>query len=405
MAEENNKKEEIKIEEIKMSEEEFLNSIFQDAINEDASDIHIESLKDKMRIRFRVDGKLRDVTERPFSEIEHTINKIKVAADLDLANKFVPQDGHFEVIQAKLRDDKYEEKKIIDVRVSVFPTIHGEAVVLRMLNPSGTLMSLEDFEMDPNTLQKVKNLISKNYGMVLVTGPSGSGKTSMLYAVLKELRSEEKNIITLEDPVEHNFEDIRQVQISPEQNLTFAVGMKSILRQDPDVIMIGEIRDPETAEHAMRAALVSRIVFSTVHSNSSIGIIARLIDMGVDRSLIAYTLHGALSKRLVRRICSNCKTSYTPDNRYLEYFGLSKKGSFVKGTGCEKCKGSGYKGRIGLFEVLEIDNDLRFMILEKAPMNALQEYVDKTNMRTLKQDAIEKVLAGETTLEEVLSAI
>ncbi len=405
MAEENNKKEEIKIEEIKMSEEEFLNSIFQDAINEDASDIHIESLKDKMRIRFRVDGKLRDVTERPFSEIEHTINKIKVAADLDLANKFVPQDGHFEVIRAKLRDDKDEKKKVIDVRVSVFPTIHGEAVVLRILNQSGILMSLEDFEMDPNTLQKVKNLISKNYGMVLVTGPSGSGKTSMLYAILRELRSKEKNIVTLEDPVEHNFEDMRQVQIRPEQNLTFAVGMKSILRQDPDVIMIGEIRDPETAEHAMRAALVSRIVFSTVHSNSSIGIIARLIDMGVDRSLIAYTLHGALSKRLVRRICSDCKISYTPDNRYLEYFGLSKKDHFIKGNGCEKCRGSGYKGRIGLFEVLEIDNDLRFMILEKAPMNALQEYVDKTKMRTLKQDATEKVLAGETTLEEVLGAL
>jgi type II secretory ATPase GspE/PulE/Tfp pilus assembly ATPase PilB-like protein len=399
MAEKSGKKDEI-------SEEWVLNSILQDAISEDASDVHIEPLRDRMRIRFRIDGRLQERIERPLSEIEHIINKIKVAADLDLTNKFTPQDGHFEFLQeTKIPRSDTTDKKIIDMRVSVFPTVHGEAAVLRILNRFGTIMSLEDFEMDDDMRQKVRNLISKNYGMILITGPSGSGKTSMLYAVLKELRSKEKNIVTLEDPVEHVFEDIRQVQIKPEKNLTFAVGIKFILRQDPDAIMLGEIRDQETAEHAMRAALVSRIVFSTVHSNSSVGIIARLIDMGIDRSLIAYTLHGALSKRLVRKICSSCKTVYKPDRRYLEYFGLSGKETFMKGEGCGECRGTGYKGRIGLFEILEIDNNLRFMILEKAPMNALQEYVDKSGMKMLKQDALEKVLAGETTLEEVLGAL
>ena len=394
--------------------EKFFNSIFDRAIAEEASDVHIEPLRDKIRIRFRIDGKLQERWELPIENLECIINRIKVVSDLEIIGKPTPQEGHFEIIQSQVqayKEDKDKNKdgklKVVNVRVSIFPTINGETAVLRLLNRANMLISLNDFEMDSETNLLVKKLISKNYGMLLVTGPAGSGKTSMLYSILQELKSKERNIVTLEDPVEYEFEEIRQSQIKPEQGLTFAMGMRSILRQDPDIIMIGEIRDPETAQYAMRASLMGRSVFSTVHSNSSVGIIARLIDMNVERSLIAYALNGAISKRLVRKNCPFCKAAYTPASQYLEHFKIDGSGlEFLKGKGCKECGDTGYKGRIGIFEILEIDDNLRSMIVEKVPMNILQEYMEKKKgMKTLEQDALGKVRAGETTLEEILGAV
>lgn len=441
--------------------EDFFNKLFDDAVKEDASDIHIEPLANSLRIRFRIDGKLQERYTRPIFDLEPIINKIKVLADLELISKPIPQDGHFELVQVKnVLPEKKEKpdmvsadarpsiseklsglfsknagittaesksgegvvhpqpaapvtevmvppnKLVIDVRVSIFPTINGEAMVLRLLNRAEMLMRIDDFEMFADARVKLRKLIARNYGMLLVTGPAGSGKTSMLYSILSELKTVEKNIITLEDPVEYGLDEIRQSPIRPEKGLTFATGMKSILRQDPDIIMIGEIRDPETAEHGIRAALMGRAVFSTVHSNSSVGIIARFIDMGIERSLVAYSLNGSVAKRLVRKICPSCKIEYTPDDMYLDNFGL-KKGEykFTKGAGCEKCKGTGFKGRLGIFEVMEIDDNMRALIMEKAPMNLLQDAAIKAGMQTLKEDAIQKVLAGQTTIEEVMAVV
>jgi type II secretory ATPase GspE/PulE/Tfp pilus assembly ATPase PilB-like protein len=440
MAEENNKEYE--------SPEHFFNVMFENAVKDGASDIHIEPLLDRVRVRFRIDGKLQEKFSRPFYEHEQIVNRIKVLADLDLTSKPVPQDGHFELVstsavkgdekvvepvQSKLADKlnqllsggggsdptaghavvpsasqgKKTRPTAVDVRVSIFPTLHGEAVVMRLLNSQDMIMSLAEFEMNEVVRSKLKRLITKNHGMMLVTGPAGSGKTSMLYSVLKELQSVDKNIITLEDPVEFDLEGVRQSPIKPEVGLTFSAGMKSILRQDPDIIMIGEIRDPETAEYATRASLMGRLVFSTVHSNSSVGIIARLIDMGIERSLVAYALNGSISKRLVRRVCQNCKTTYSPDSRLLQHFGIEKFAGhkFVKGAGCNVCHGTGYKSRIGIFELMEIDDNMRSLIIEKAPMNVLQSHVEKSGMQTLLQDALEKVIAGETTLDEAVGAV
>ena len=247
----------------------------------------------------------------------------------------------------------------------------------------------------------MRDIIFHNYGMLLSTGPSGSGKTTTLYAILQELKKKEKNIITLEDPVEFYFGDIRQSQIRPEQGLTYAVGMRSILRQDPDVLMVGEIRDHETAEYAIRASLVGRIVGSTIHSNSPIGTIARLIDMDIDYSLIAYALSGVISQRLVRKICTACAAPYTPDPVLVQRLGLEASAvQFRKGTGCNACGGTGYLGRTGVYAVLRMDDNLRSLIVDRSSMRALQEYVQQSGMASLLQRAAEKVAAGETTVEE-----
>ncbi|OGF63517.1 hypothetical protein A2662_01660 [Candidatus Giovannonibacteria bacterium RIFCSPHIGHO2_01_FULL_45_33] len=375
----------------------FLLEIFDGAIEAHASDIHIEPLSKKLIVRIRVDGVLIEQWSKSIIEHEPLVNRIKVLAGIDIVDRSTPQDGHFEINSSK---------GVLDIRVSVFPTINGDAAALRFVNRSDMLVDLKDLAADQKTFLMIKGLISKIYGMVLITGPSGSGKTTTLYSILNELQSKEKNIITLEDPVELRLDGIRQSQIRPEQGFTFASGMKSILRQDPDVIMIGEIRDPETAGYAMRSALAGRIVFSTVHSNTTVGTIARLLDMNVERSLIAFAINGIIAKRLVRMICKNCKETYTPAPEYLQYFELSASDHvFTHGKGCDHCRGTGYAGRIGLFGVLEFDDNLRALIVEKSPMNVLQDYIDKSGVKTLKTDAVEKVLAGITTLEEAAHAV
>lgn len=385
-----------KREEIQVAD--LMDMLLKQAISERASDIHIEPLHDRMnmRVRFRIDGTLKEKATWPISAIDPLVSRLKVLSNLDISIHNTPQEGHFEM------DINLSEKEIVslDVRVSIFPTVHGEAAALRVLNHSEALFSLEEIGMNEKDLQTVKKLIPKLNGVILVTGPSGSGKSTTLYAILQKLNSKERNIVTLEDPVELFLDNVRHIQIQPEHGLTFATGMRSILRQDPDIIMVGEIRDPETAEYAIRASLTGRIVFSTIHSNNSVGVIPRLIDMGIENSLIAYSLNGVISQRLVRKICPHCKTTYTPNQAVLEYFGLDKNQQYVKGAGCEKCYGTGYFGRTGIFETLEIDDTLRLMIIEKAHYSAFQEYVKKTGIKTIKEDAREKILAGITTAED-----
>ena len=430
--------------------EDFIVGILTQAVAERASDVHIEPHFGNIRIRFRIDGILQDKGALPVEEIERIIIKMKVMSNMDITGHAVPKDGHFQ-FAVQLPKEVYEKKKEktpetklsdltsrlfaksayekirekekttpvkteaiimdvgkrpLDVRVSIFPTINGEAAVLRILNRDEMLISLKDLGMTDNIFSTVKKMIIRPYGMLLTTGPAGAGKTTTLYSILREIKSDEKNIITLEDPVELLLEGVRQVQVNPEQGFDFAQGMRSILRQDPDAMMIGEIRDVETAENAIRSSLAGKIVFSTIHANTVIGTIARLLDMGVERSLVAYSLNGVISQRLVRKVCPDCKIVYNPGPEYLKYFGLENTPSrFVRGQGCDKCKKTGFLGRVGIFEVFEFDNELRTLIVEKAPLRSLEEYVEKAGMKTLKQDAVEKILAGITTAEEAAKVV
>lgn len=432
-----------------------LDEIFERALAERASDIHIEPMDQNVMVRFRIDGSLQEKWLRPLQELDPLINRIKVLAGMDITDHSRPQDGHFELIkkvggapkmkkfsatsglpdtgdlsdasglskifsrekeaeeseeeveEVTLSEETYEPKdESLNIRASIFPSVDGDVAVLRLLDQTGMILSLQDLGMGAKDLATSKNLITKIYGMVLITGPSGSGKTTTLYSILREIKNKNKNIITLEDPVEYDFSDIRQSQVNPDQEFTFAAGMKSILRQDPDVIMIGEIRDAETAENAVRAALTGRIVFSTVHSNSSIGTIARLLDMNIERSLIAYAINGVITQRLVRKICSHCVEKYTPSQEYLTYFNLNPTDfEFKKGRGCGECNQTGYKGRTGIFEILEFDDQMRSMIIEKTPIIELQRYAEKSGMKTLKEKALEAVEKGITTLEEAASVV
>ena len=438
-----------------------MNTILAGAISDQASDIHIEPLSEEMRIRFRVDGVMMEKWRRPLYELEPLTNRIKVLANFDISARGIPQEGHFiatvhtnksvphapplpgstpsssgkkhlvDTISHLLFDGNESETKSaapppidaktmpstpsplppppstspvphqLSLRVSLFPTLDGEALVLRLLNRENMLLPINALGMDEGTMARFKKLIAKDYGMVLITGPAGSGKTTTLYSLLQTLRTKEKNIVTLEDPVELRLEDIRQSQVYADHGLTFASGMRSILRQDPDIIMVGEIRDFDTAENAGRASLTGRIVLSTIHANTTLGTIPRLIDMNVERSLIAYALNGIVAQRLVRKVCPDCRINYTPHQEFLTYFNLDPaQHTFIKGSGCETCRHTGYKGRTGLFEVLYFDDTVQTLIIEKAPMKALEEYIIMAGMKTLKQDALEKAFAGITTLEE-----
>ncbi|MSU55475.1 MAG: type II/IV secretion system protein [Candidatus Taylorbacteria bacterium] len=428
-----------------MSAEDFITEVFDLAIKERASDVHFEAQTNSMRIRFRIDGLLEDRFTLPTTQLESVVNSIKVLANLDITVHEVPQDGHFEFYQLPSSSESkniVSEKavssslltlgerfkgifsksgttsgsvdasaqtglskkapRVLDVRISIYPSINGESLVARILNRPDALLSLSDLGMMPDTLATVKKLIARDSGMVLVTGPAGSGKTTVLYSLLQELKSKEKNIMTIEDPVEFHLEWLRQSELKPERGFTFSRAMRSILRQDPDVIMVGEIRDQEAAEHAISVSLIGRIVGSTVHSNSTVGTIARFIDMNIERSMIAYAINGIISRRLVRRICQSCPVEYEPEPAQLSYFGLtSDSQKFFKGKGCADCRDTGYKSRIGIFEVLEFESELRSLIVAKAPMSELEAFTISHGMKTLKQDAVEKVLLGLTTLEEI----
>jgi type II secretory ATPase GspE/PulE/Tfp pilus assembly ATPase PilB-like protein len=363
------------------------------------------------------------------------INTIKVAANLDIANRERPQDGHFELYEnmeqgqeegAPVREEKtaYDEiaekfkslnkkapakvvpeqrkQRVLDIRLSVFPSVNGEIVVARLLNRLDALMTLNQLGMDEHALERVESIISKDYGMILITGPVGAGKTTTLYSLMQELKSDVKNIMTLEDPVEFHLEWLRQSELKPERGFDFDSALRSILRQDPDVLMIGEIRDRVAAENAISISLVGRIVGTTIHSNNTVGTIARLIDMNIERAMIAYAINGVISQRLVRRSCKSCVAPYTPADNVITHFGLADSGwVFMKGAGCDKCEHTGFFGRVGIFEVFQFDDTLRSMIVQNSPMKDLENHMVQSGMKSLREDALEKVRLGMTTLEEI----
>ena len=377
----------------------LVNSILSQAVREGASDVHISPERDYVQVRFRVDGKLHEVPGPPKSMVLLVISRLKILANMDIAISRIPQDGRFTIKMAN---------KEINIRTSTMPTIYGENMVLRLLDTSGGVYSLERLGMSSGDREKVESVINKPYGMILSTGPTGSGKSTSLYSILKRINRPDINIITLEDPVEYRLDKIRQIQFNRRAGMTFASGLRSIMRQDPDVIMVGEIRDPETASVSVQAALTGHRVLSTVHTNDAAGAIIRLIDMGIEPFLVSSVLLLSIAQRLVRKVCTYCKKSYEPSKVALEYWDLEniEEANFMHGSGCFNCMDKGYKGRTGVYEVLVIDEMIQDMILNrKSSQDISRAAWQAGTLTTLKEDAAIKVIEGITTLEEAASAI
>lgn len=373
----------------------LLNLIMAQAIRDGASDIHVEPDETTLRTRYRIDGVLHEVSSLPKNLQSAIISRIKVMGDMDIAESRAPQDGRSHI--------KMEGKEI-ELRISSFPTVHGENLVIRILDQSSALMGLEDLGFSKGIIRLYETLIKRPHGIILVTGPTGSGKTTTLYASLNTINSPEKNIITVEDPVEYRLNLIRQTQINPKAGVTFAAATRSVLRQDPDVIMVGEIRDLETAETAIRAALTGHLVFSTLHTNDAPGALTRLMDMGVESYLISSSVVGALAQRLVRTICPKCKESYQPEEKVVKDLGIANVGdlAFYRGKGCKNCRQTGYKGRTALFELLVVNDPIKELIMERAPSRTIRKMASETQgMKTLREDGVDKLLKGITTIDEV----
>lgn len=372
--------------------------IIANAINERASDIHVEPQENRLNIRYRIDGILHDIIS-PAKELQMAIvSRIKIMANMDIAERRLPQDGRF-TIRIRHRE--------VDLRVSTLPTIFGEKVVMRLLEKGALALDLERLGFDEKNLEVFKRHITRPHGIILLTGPTGSGKTTTLYSALSAIKSSEINIVTVEDPVEYQIKGVYQVQANSKIGLTFANGLRHILRQDPDIIMIGEIRDLETAEMGIRSALTGHLVFSTLHTNDSSGTITRLINMGIEPFLVSSSLNLAVAQRLVRRICPDCKESYRANKVMLSSLGLQKQDNirFHRGKGCSTCKGTGYYGRTALCEMLEMKQSVRNLVLNGCDSDSLkQKAIEAGGMTTLRQNGIKKVLEGLTTIEEVMRA-
>jgi general secretion pathway protein E len=368
----------------------LLNSILFQAVKERASDIHLEPFERELEVRFRIDGLLYKMLSPPKVIQEALTSRVKIMAGLNIAEKRLPQDGRIRVKVAG-RD--------VDIRVSLIPTFFGERVVLRLLDKQRGILNLREIGLSESNDAFMERLLSRTSGIILVTGPTGSGKTTTLYAALSQINSPEKNIITIEDPIEYQLKGVGQIQVNPKIELTFANGLRSILRQDPDIVMIGEIRDAETAEIAMQASLTGHLVLSTLHTNDAATAVTRLIDMGIEPFMVASSLSAVLAQRLVRVICPHCKESYTPDRAYP---GVELPPLLYRGRGCEKCFNLGSIGRIGIYELLPIDAELCSMIIRQAPSGAIKEYAISKGMRTLREDGLDKARQGITTIEEVL---
>ena len=364
------------------------------AVAERASDIHIEPEENNVRIRYRIDGILYESGKLPKNVQNAVISRIKVLSHLDIAENRKPQDG-------RMRFDN----KDLDIRVSTFPTIHGENVVLRILDKSAVNLDMRELGFSGEDFKLLDKAIHNPNGIVLVTGPTGSGKTTTLYAVLSRLNSMEKNIITIEDPVEYELPLIRQTIVNPKAGITFATGLRSILRQDPDIIMVGEIRDRETADVSMQAALTGHLVLSTLHTNDSASALTRLIDMGIEPFLVSSSVTAILAQRLVRKICVSCRREYIPEGRIMEELGSSGGAAkFFKGAGCPACKQSGFLGRIGIFELVVVNEEIRKMVESKCSADEIKRKALDSGMTTLRHDGLKKITAGLTTPEEVLRA-
>jgi general secretion pathway protein E len=375
----------------------LVNRIILKAIEFRASDIHFEPFEDQFKVRFRVDGVLHEIESPPKRLQAAIISRIKIMADLDIAERRLPQDGRI-----KLRISSRD----IDFRVSTIPTLFGESLVMRVLDRDMLILELEKIGFPPQLLERYMTLIHQPYGMILVTGPTGSGKTSTLYTSLAKINAPENKIITLEDPVEYYLGGVNQIQVNRKIGMTFAGGLRAIVRQDPDIILVGEIRDRETAEIAIQSALTGHLLFSTLHTNDAVGAISRLLDMGVEGFLLSSTLLGVLAQRLVRVICEDCKQPVTPDEEHLSAMGLTDKDiegvTFFTGKGCDACRFTGFSGRTALFEYLAVDTDIRNEISKKSDTEKIKNIALAKGLVTLRQDGWEKVKNGVTTLSEVL---
>ena len=378
----------------------LVNSLLWQAAKEEASDVHIDPTPRETIVRYRIDGVLQQVTVFPRQVHVTVVNRIKVMSRLDIAQKGLPQDGRSMVLIAGRK---------IDIRVSTVPTVHGEKIVMRLLFQEEKLMQLRQLGLAKYILQPYQNLVNSSGGIILVTGPTGSGKTTTLYASLAEIDNEARNIITIEDPVEYKLSGYSQIEVKPKVGLTFANALRSVLRQDPDVIMVGEMRDTETAQIAIQSALTGHLVFSTVHTNSAPATITRLIDMGIEPFLVSSSIIGVLAQRLVRRICPDCRKSYQPHPEQLRELGIKEVSfrkldrRFFRGDGCDNCRQTGYRGRIGIHELLVMSEGVKNTILESSDSDTIKKQGLKEKMITLRRDGVNKILHGLTTAEEILS--
>ena len=394
-----NKREEIDLDRLAHDSEDapvikIVNLILAQAVKEKASDIHIEPFHNTLKLRYRIDGELVPAESPPKALQLAITSRIKILAGLNIAERRIPQDGRFRIRVLG---------KEIDLRISILPTAHGEKIVIRILDKASLSGSIDQMGMDADTLSKFKRAIDAPHGMILVTGPTGSGKTTTLYSVLQELNSPEYNIVTVEDPIEYELSGINQVAVRSDIGLDFASALRSILRQDPDIVMVGEIRDNETADIAVKAALTGHQVLSTLHTNDAAGAVTRLDDMGIEPFLISSSILMACAQRLVRRVCTNCKEEFVPEPELIEKLGLAdnKNTVFYHGTGCDRCKGRGYLGRAAVIEALPVSEAVRRLIIKRASAAVIKNQAVTEGMKTLRMVGIEKALEGITTLEEV----
>ena len=375
----------------------LVNLLVSGAIKDRASDIHVEPYSGNLKIRYRIDGILYDILNLPHRIQSPLVSRIKIMAKLNIAEKRLPQDGRIEI---KIAD------RLVDIRVSVIPTAFGERVVLRLLDKTANILMLADLGMHDERIKLLNKLIKSPYGIILVTGPTGSGKTTTLYAALSTINHPEINIITIEDPIEYQMDGVGQIQVNPKIDLTFAAGLRSIVRQDPDVILIGEVRDRETAEIAIQSSLTGHLVFSTLHTNDAASAVTRLIDMGIEPFLVTSSIIAIIAQRLVRVLCPHCKEVYVPDEETLANLGLDRsvlqKNTFYRKNGCNLCMQTGFRGRTAIFEIMIVDDEIKKLVLKTSDANQINELALKQGMITLQKDGIYKVLNGITTTEEVL---
>lgn len=375
----------------------LVNQIISQAVRAKASDVHIEPFKDVLKVRYRIDGILYEMLTPPKGVQASLTSRIKVMANMNIAEKRVPQDG-----RAQVRVGEQE----VDIRISTVPTSHGERVVMRLLNKSGYFLEFSEFGLSKENYAIIDTIIKQNNGIVLVTGPTGSGKTTTLYAALSEINSPDKNIITIEDPIEYNLKGIGQIQVNPKIGVTFAKGLRSIVRQDPDIVLVGEIRDMETAEIAIQSALTGHLVFSTLHTNDAAGAVTRLVDLGVEPYLISSSVNAVIAQRLVRTLCSGCKERFTLEPSHVKALNGHQE-KYVGQTafrpkGCPKCFETGYSGRQAIFEIIVMDETLKNLVLETSDSNRIKKAALQRGMKTLRQDGMLKVLQGITSIGEVL---
>lgn len=374
----------------------LVNVIISTAIRERASDIHLVPFEDKLDLRYRVDGLLQEMPPPPRNLQAAIISRIKIMADMNIAERFLPQDGHFQIQHRGAR---------VDLRVGTMPTVHGESVVLRLLEKNQKVPTPSELGLDDARVAELNRLVTKPHGLFLTTGPTGSGKTTTLYSILSGVYTPTKKILTIEDPVEYELAGVAQIPVRPSRGFTFATGLRAILRQDPDTVMVGEIRDSETAEIAIRAALTGHQVFSTLHTNDAPGAVTRLVDMGVEPFLISSSLEGVLAQRLVRRICENCRETDPEAQEHLLTLDINdpamKARNYMHGAGCEKCRQTGYRGRIGTFELLAMNARLRELIVQRGTSSQIHEQAEK-QMLSLRNDALLKAASGATSLQEVI---